>query len=80
MQYPQYGINRRSLDRILIQLGGRVRPVRRTGEIRYTHPLVSSRPRANKRRKDAPNHLVDFVREVMQRMGIISAPDLETTA
>ena len=64
MRIP-YGVNRRALDRILLRFGGTVADVRRTGEVRYSHPFVEAKPRANKRRKDAPNHLVDFVRAVV---------------
>lgn len=68
MIVPHYGINRRALDKILRDCGGVVLHVPRSGEIRYVHPLMSSRPRADKRRKDAPNHLVDFVRQVIHLM------------
>ena len=63
-----YGVNRRDLDRIFRRLGGTIEDVRGTGELRYRHPMMSSCPKANKRRKDAPSHLVDFVREVMRRV------------
>jgi hypothetical protein len=63
---PSYGINRRDLDRILISMGGDIVLIRSTGEIAYTHPRLPERPRANGRRKDAPTHLVKFVRRVLE--------------
>lgn len=68
MDLPRYGMNRRDLDQLLRRLGGAVSNVRRTGEIRYSHPLMDSRPRGDKRRKDAASHLVDFVRDVCRRV------------
>lgn len=69
MDFPHYGMNRRDLDQLLRGLGGAISNVRRTGEIRYSHPLMESRPRTDKRRKDAASHLVDFAREVHRRVG-----------
>ncbi len=70
MQYPHYGINRRVLDDILIDLGGDVVPLHRTGEVQYRHPLLRETPRADGRRKDAPMHLVKFVRRVIDAKGL----------
>lgn len=64
---PVYGVNRRNLDRLFLSLGGTIEDVRRTGELRYRHPLMDACAKANKRRKDAPSHLVDFVRELIRR-------------
>lgn len=63
---PHYGINRRELDRVLLQLGGQATHLRRTGEIAYSHPALVERPRADGRRKDAPLHLVRFVRRIFE--------------
>lgn len=63
---PPFGINRNRLDAILVESGGAIRELRGTGEIAYSHPAIPQRPRANGRRKDAPAHLVRFVRRVMQ--------------
>lgn len=62
---PHYGINRRELDRLLSELGGSAVFLRRTGEIAYSHPALPERPRADGRRKDAPFHLVRFVRRLL---------------
>lgn len=67
MTHPQRGINLRELNRLIRELGGTAEPIRRTGEIRYSHPLMANRPKANSRRKDAPLHLVEFVQEVVRR-------------
>lgn len=58
------GVNRRDLDRRLVNLGGTVRALARTGEVQYSHPTLPERPRADGRRKDAPRHLVAFVHRV----------------
>lgn len=63
---PHFGINRRELDKILRDLGGEVRKLRRTGEIVYRHPSLAQRPKADERRKDAPAHLVKFVRRLAE--------------
>ena len=62
-----HGMNLSALNRYFRALGGTIEPVRRTGEIRYSHHLVSQRPRADGRRKDAPRHMVAFVMEVERR-------------
>lgn len=67
---PTYGINRDRLDDLLRATGGTVRHLRRTGEVAYSHPAVQERPRANGRRKDAPAHLVRFVRRVIRTRGV----------
>lgn len=67
---PTYGINRDRLDGLLRDNGGSVRMLRRTGEVAYSHPSVPERPRANGRRKDAPTHLVRFVRRVIQARSV----------
>lgn len=66
---PTYGINRDRLDALLRGSGGTVHYLRRTGEVAYSHPAIPERPRANGRRKDAPAHLVRFVRRVIQTPG-----------
>ncbi len=64
------GINRRELDRILIDLGGAVGFPRRTGDVLYRHPLLAQPARANARRKDASRHLVQFIKEVQRRLAV----------
>ena len=60
------GINRRHLDQLLLNLGGSVANLHRTGEVQYSHPTIVQRPRGDGRRKDAPRHLVAFVRRVQR--------------
>jgi len=45
------------------QLGCTVGPVRRTGEIRVSHPAIRKAVRLNGRRKDAPRSLVTLLRQ-----------------
>lgn len=49
-------------------LGITVRPLRRTGELQFSHPSVPTRPRVNGRRKDAPRHASSFVDLVEKRL------------
>jgi hypothetical protein len=60
------GVNRRHLDQLLRNLGGSVASLHRTGEVQYSHPAISERPRADGRRKDAPRHLVAFVHRIQR--------------
>lgn len=62
----QHGKNLTELIRQAPQLGISVHPVRRTGELRFTHPLILSRPRVNGRRKDSPRVLTQFFSQVEQ--------------
>lgn len=64
------GVNRRDLDRRLVNLGGTVRALVRTGEIQYSHPMLPEQPRADGRRKDAPRHLVAFVHRVERAVAL----------
>lgn len=60
----QHGCNLADAIRRALDLGISVQPVRRTGELRFTYPLLPDRPRVNGRRKDAPRALTDFVTRV----------------
>lgn len=59
-----HGMNRADLDRLLRSLGGQILRVPGTDDIRYSHPAMPERPRANARRKDAPRSLTAFVLKV----------------
>lgn len=50
-------------------LGCDVHPLRRTGEIQFSHPSQADRPRVNGRRKDAPRHASAFVVRVYRSKG-----------
>ena len=69
MSVTRHGVNRRELDRRLIELGGTVVFLKRTGEVQYLHPALPERPRANGRRKDAPRHLTQFVMRLERIVG-----------
>ena len=62
-KYPHNGMNRRELDKILVELGGTIEYPRRTGEAIYRHPCLPRPVRVNNRRKDSTRELVAFVRE-----------------
>lgn len=51
------------------ELGFRVSEVRRTGEIRVSHPLFPGSFRINARRKDAPRVLITRIRKVEKERG-----------
>ena len=60
--------NRRKLEQYFLGLGGSISNIRKTGEVRYSHPLLAHTVRGNNRRKDASQTLVNFVREVERAM------------
>lgn len=64
------GMSLREAKRLLIELGGRVESVRRTGEVRFRHRLIP-RPSCpiNNRRIDAPRHAVVWLRRLEQLAG-----------
>lgn len=76
MEQVHYGIDRVRLDKIFRELGGEVTCVRRTGEVRYRHPLIRKTVRADGRRRDAPMHLVKFVLAVIDIQSRSAANDL----
>ena len=59
-----HGMNLRDFEREFLAVEGLIVSVRRTGERRYSHPLISRRPRINGRRKDAPRDLTQFAMEI----------------
>lgn len=54
-------------NRTWIALGGTIKPVRRTGEVRYTHPAFFDSVRANGRRKDTPAVLLSRINQLLRR-------------
>lgn len=54
------------VSRIWMDIGGSVAPVRRTGEIRYTHPLFASPLTVNGRRQDVPAKLISRVNQIIK--------------
>ena len=53
-------------DRMWLLLGGRIEPVRRTGEKRYTHELFSHPLRTNGRRNDVPAKLLSRLNQLLR--------------
>lgn len=52
--------------RLLRQLGATVAPVRRTGEVRVSHPAVIKSVRVNARRKEPSRALTVFLKRVQE--------------
>jgi hypothetical protein len=63
-RFPHPGMNRCELDQIFQKQGGVITHLRRTGEALYRHTSMPRPVRVNARRKDAPRHLVQYVRKV----------------
>jgi len=61
-KYPHNGMNRRELDRIILELGGTIEYPRRTGDALYRHRSFPHPVRVNNRRKDATRELVALAR------------------
>ncbi len=60
------GLNRRDLYAFAREHNCRVQHVRRTGEVRLSHPLVPESVLVNNRRKDASRQATTFVRKVVK--------------
>lgn len=54
----------RHADNVWLMLGGRIEPVRRTGENFYRHPLIERPLRTNGRRNDVPAKLLTLINRV----------------
>jgi hypothetical protein len=61
------GINVRNALHIAKDIGCRIEPVRRTGEIPVSHP-VQKPYKLDARRKDCPRKLVVWLRSIAQRL------------
>lgn len=55
-----HGKNLAALVRRAPEIGIAVNPVRRTGELRFSHPAMNNTVRVNGRRKDSPRALTTF--------------------
>lgn len=53
-------------DRMWLLLGGRIEPVRRTGEKRYLHEQFSHPLRTNGRRNDVPAKLLSRLNQLLK--------------
>ena len=58
------GVNLNKAIQLAEKLGSRIHPIRLTGELRFEHPLAVRRCVVNARRKDAPRHLIGWLRRV----------------
>lgn len=58
MPHAIHTSNPRLFNRLWLALGGRIVPVRRTGEVFYIHPSFERPVRANCRRKDVQAKLL----------------------
>ena len=61
-----HGTNLQSVIRRASATGIQVCNVRRTGELRFSHPSLQNTVRVNGRRKDAPRALTSYFAEVEQ--------------
>jgi hypothetical protein len=53
-------------DKMWLLLGGRIEPVRRTGEKRYSHEHFSHPLRTNARRNDVPAKLLSRLNQLLK--------------
>jgi hypothetical protein len=58
--------NCRRAQKVWLLLGGKIIPVRRTGEMRYIHPAFPSTIRANDRRSDVPAVLLTRINQLLR--------------
>jgi len=67
MSAPFHTSNPRYAKQLWCELGGTVRPVRGTGEVRYVHPAFAGSIRANDRRSDVPAVLLCRLKKLLRR-------------
>lgn len=56
----------RHADQVWLLLGGRIEPIRRTGENSYTHPWIERPLRTNGRRHDVPAKLLTHINRLLK--------------
>ena len=66
--------NPRYAKRLWLAVGGCIKPVRRTGELRYVHPLFPGSIRANARRSDVPAVLLCRINKLLRRRAALMTP------
>ncbi|MCV0441276.1 MAG: hypothetical protein K5880_22000 [Hydrogenophaga sp.] len=66
MPHPIHTSNPRLFNRLWRSLGGRIVPVRRTGEVFYIHERFCRPVRANARRLDVPAKLLSRLNELLR--------------
>lgn len=68
MKYdPIHTTNPHQADRMWLLLGGRIEPVRGTGEKRYLHEQFTNPLRTNGRRNDVPAKLLSRLNQLLRR-------------
>lgn len=63
---PIHTTNPHQADRTWLLLGGRIEPVRRTGEKRYSHDSFPHPLRTNARRNDVPAKLLSRLNQLLK--------------
>lgn len=61
MAHPVHTSNPRLFNRLWRSLGGRIVPIRGTGEVFYVHASIRRPVRANARRKDVQAKLLSLI-------------------
>lgn len=56
----------RHADQVWLMLGGRIEPIRRTGENSYTHALIERPLRTKGRRHDVPAKLLTLINRLLR--------------
>jgi len=69
MPHAVHTSNPRLFKRMWLELGGRIVPVRRTGEVFYLHPCFERPVRANDRRRDVPAKLLSRLNAIGRNVG-----------
>lgn len=67
------GMNLRPALKLARKLDCRVEPVRRTGELRVSHPAVDERVVLNRRRDSSPRALTVFLKKVLAEQVVEAA-------
>lgn len=66
-QLPSMAVHTSSVrhaDDIWLMMGGHIEPIRRTGELRYSHAWLERPLRVNGRRHDVPAKLLTFINRI----------------
>lgn len=66
MSHAVHTSNSRRAQKIWLLLGGKMIPVRRTGEMRYIHSAFQDSIRANDRRTDVPAVLLSRINQLLR--------------
>jgi hypothetical protein len=64
--FPLHTSNRPRADEAWLLLGGRIEPIRRTGELRYLHALFERPLRTNGKRSDPPAKLLTRINQLQK--------------